>query len=107
MGNSFKRVSASREICSASTTASLRPLRKYPDQPEEGARGDSLLLALRQARAASRGERDFRKDRADGVRRKGSDEEEVEEDDEEEAEEGEVDCGEGGEVEKRLEEVAE
>lgn len=69
-------------------------------------RGDSRLLALRQASAASRGERDFRKDSADGVRMNGSDEEE-EEDDKEDVEEGEVDCEEGGEVEKMLEEVAE
>lgn len=105
MGNSFKRVSASREICSASMTASRLPLRKYPVQPEEGVRADSRLLALRQESAASRGEQDFRKDRADGVRRKGSDEEEEEDDKEEE--EGEVDCEEGGEVDKMLEEVAE
>lgn len=89
MGKFLSRASPSLEIWSPSKTASLRPdPRKYegkPDQPEEVTWITPPRLALRQASAATRGEWDFRKDSADGVRRK---------------EEGGLEDGEGGEVER-------
>lgn len=88
-GKFLSKASPSLEIWSPSRTASLRPdPLKYegkPDHPEEVARVTPPRLALRHARAATRGDRDFRKESADGVRRK---------------EEGGHEDGEGGEVER-------
>lgn len=99
-GKDVSKASASLEICSKSSGASLRvALRKYEGRTghaDEVARVTSTRLALSSARTATSGERDFRNDRAEGVRRK----EDAEEDDDEDKDEESDEDGEGGEVER-------
>lgn len=106
IGKDVSKASASLEICSKSSGASLRvALRKYKGSPgheEDGTRVISTRLTPSNARTETSGERDFRNDSAEGVRRK----EDVEEkdgdddaDDEVEDEHKDKD-GEGGDVER-------
>lgn len=100
IGNDASKASASLEICSKSSGASLRAaLRKYkgsPDHAEEATRAISTRLAPSNARTATSGEQDFRNNNAEGVRRK----EDTEEEDDEDEDEDKVEDGEGGDVER-------
>lgn len=101
IGKDASKASTSLEICSKSSGVSLRPtFRKYEGSPghgEDATRAISTLLTLSNARTATSGERDFRNDRAEAVRRK---EDTEDDDDDEEKDEDEDKDGEGGEVER-------